>query len=44
MSNLFTPRLGGVLSADIAVPEHAREMRFYSRVLGTGRNPLWREI
>lgn len=39
----FAPGVGVVLSADIAVPEHAREMRFYSRVLGTGESPLWRE-
>lgn len=39
----FAPRVGGILSADIAVPEHEREMRFYSRVLTTGENPLWRE-
>lgn len=32
-----------MLSADIAVPEHEREMRFYARVLGTGAAPLWRE-
>ena len=31
------------MSADIAVPEHEREVRFYSGVLGTGENPLWRE-
>lgn len=43
MSDLFVPRIGGVLSADIAVPQHERELRFYSRVLGTGENPLWRE-
>ncbi|MBT8401016.1 MAG: VOC family protein, partial [Rhodothermia bacterium] len=43
MSNPFIPRVGGILSADIAVPEHERELRFYSRVLGTGENPLWRE-
>lgn len=43
MSELFVPRIGGVLSADIAVPEHEREVRFYSRVLSTGLNPLWRE-
>jgi predicted enzyme related to lactoylglutathione lyase len=43
MSEPFVPRVGGVLSADIAVPEHEREMRFYSRVLSTGENPLWRE-
>lgn len=43
MSDPFVPRVGGILSADIAVPEHERELRFYSRVLGTGENPLWRE-
>ncbi len=43
MSAPFAPRVGGVLSADIAVPEHEHEMRFYSRVLSTGENPLWRE-
>lgn len=43
MNELFVPRVGGVLSADIAVPEHEREVRFYSRVLRTGENPLWRE-
>ncbi len=43
MSAHFVPRVGGVLSADIAVPEHEREARFYSRVLSTGENPLWRE-
>jgi len=43
MNDHFVPRIGGVLSADIAVPEHEREVRFYSSVLGTGENPLWRE-
>jgi predicted enzyme related to lactoylglutathione lyase len=43
MSEPFLPRLGAVFSADIAVPEHEREVRFYSRVLSTGENPLWRE-
>jgi predicted enzyme related to lactoylglutathione lyase len=43
MSEPFFAGAGGVLSADIAVPEHEREMRFYSRVLSTGDNPLWRE-
>ncbi len=43
MSDPFVPRVGGVLSADIAVPEHEREVRFYSRVLSTGENSLWRE-
>lgn len=35
--------VGGVLSADIAVPEHERQLRFYSRVLTTGDSPLWRD-
>ncbi|MEN9938095.1 MAG: hypothetical protein RLZZ387_4674 [Chloroflexota bacterium] len=43
MTDLFVPRLGAVFSADIAVPEHEREMRFYSRVLSTGERPFWRE-
>ena len=43
MSDPFTPRVGGVLSADIAVPDHERELRFYSRVLSTGESPLWRQ-
>ena len=43
MNTPFVSRVGGTLSADIAVPEHEREMRFYSRVLGTGDRPFWRE-
>jgi len=43
MSDDIVPCVGGILSADIAVPEHEREMRFYSQVLSTGENPLWRE-
>ncbi len=43
MSDFFVSRVGGILSADIAFPEHERELRFYSRVLTTGENPLWRE-
>ena len=43
MSGPFAPGVGAVFSADIAVPEHEREVRFYSRVLSTGENPLWRE-
>ncbi|NJM06328.1 VOC family protein [Candidatus Gracilibacteria bacterium] len=42
MSEPFAPRVGVVLSADIAVPEHEHEMRFYARVLSTGEHPLWR--
>ena len=43
MNKLFTPVVGGTLSADIAVPDHEREVRFYTSVLGTGDNPLWRD-
>jgi len=43
MRNPFAPGVGGVLSADIAVPEHERELGFYSRVLTTGSAPLWRD-
>jgi hypothetical protein len=43
MSELFVAAVGAVASADIAVPDHEREVRFYSRVLGTGERPLWRE-
>jgi uncharacterized protein len=43
MSDYFAPCVGAVFSADIAVPEHEREVRFYSRVLSTGEAPLWRE-
>ena len=43
MNAFLTPSVGGVPSADIAVPEHQRELRFYSRVLGTGKAPLWRD-
>ena len=42
MSDAHLPRVGGTLSADIAVPGHERELRFYSRVLCTGKRPLWR--
>jgi predicted enzyme related to lactoylglutathione lyase len=43
MNDPFVPRVGGTMSADIAVPEHERELRFYSRVLTTGEQPFWRE-
>ena len=43
MSDPFVPRVGGILSGDIAVLEHERETRFYSSVLSTGEHPLWRE-
>ena len=43
MRKPFAPGVGGVLSADIAVPEHERELRFYAKALTTGDAPLWRE-
>jgi predicted enzyme related to lactoylglutathione lyase len=43
MRNPFASGVGGVLSADIAVPEHERELRFYSQILTTGSAPLWRD-
>ena len=43
MTDPFVPRVGGIMSADIAVPQHERVVRFYARVLSTGDNPLWRE-
>ncbi len=42
MRNPFARGVGGVLSADIAVPEHEHEVRFYSQILTTGSAPLWR--
>ena len=43
MRNPFFHGVGGVLSADIAVPDHERELDFYSKVLTTGPAPLWRD-
>jgi predicted enzyme related to lactoylglutathione lyase len=43
MNDPFVPCVGEVMSADIAVPEHERELRFYSQVLTTGDTPLWRD-
>lgn len=43
MRNPFVYGVGGVLSADIAVPEHERELAFYSKILTTGDAPLWRD-
>ncbi|MEL7498864.1 MAG: VOC family protein [Planctomycetota bacterium] len=43
MRKSFVHGVGGVLSADIAVPEHERELSFYSSVLTTGDAPLWRD-
>ena len=43
MRSPFASGVGGVLSADIAVPEHERELGFYARILTTGSEPLWRD-
>jgi predicted enzyme related to lactoylglutathione lyase len=43
MQKPFFYGVGGVLSADIAVPNHESELAFYSKVLTTGNNPLWRD-
>lgn len=43
MRESFANGVGGVLSADIAVPDHERELGFYSTILTTGDAPLWRE-
>lgn len=42
MNDPFVPRVGGIMTGDIAVPDHERVVRFYARVLGTGGKPLWR--
>lgn len=42
MSEPFVPRVGGVLSPDIAVREHERELRFYSRVLLAAASRVYR--
>jgi predicted enzyme related to lactoylglutathione lyase len=43
MRKTFVHNIGGVLSADIAVPDHERELAFYSKILTTGDAPLWRD-
>ena len=43
MQNLFIPRIGGILSADIAVPDFDQMVTFYAKILSTGKSPLWRE-
>lgn len=39
----FLSRVGGVISADIAVPKHDSVKHFYARILSTGISPLWRD-
>lgn len=41
MAKTFAPRAGAVFSGDIAVPEADRIRTFYSRIFGTGEQPLW---
>ncbi len=41
MSDPFKPRVGAVMSADIAVPRHEDMVAFYSQILTTGKPPLW---
>ena len=43
MSNPFFFGVGGVVSADTAVPSHPDELAFYVRVLTTGSQPHWQE-
>ena len=43
MRQPFAHGVGGVLSADIAVPDYERELGFYSTILTTGDAPLWRD-
>ena len=43
MTDVFRAQAGGVMSADIAVPQHDQGVQFYSSVLRSGENPLWRE-
>lgn len=43
MRNPFVHGVGGVLSADIAVPDYEREIAFYSKILTTGDTPVWRD-
>lgn len=35
--------VGGVVSADIAVPQYDKELDFYSKILTTGTSPLWKD-
>ena len=43
MRKTFVHSVGGVLSADIAVPDYEREVAFYANILTTGEAPLWRD-
>ena len=41
MNHPFKPRVGAVMSADIAIPRHADMVQFYGQILTTGDAPLW---
>ncbi len=41
MTDPFQPRIGAVMSADVAVPQHEAVVSFYAKVLTTGKQPLW---
>lgn len=43
MNSPYVSGVGEIPTADIAVPQYDRVLQFYSRVLSTGENPLWRE-
>ncbi|MEM9373111.1 MAG: VOC family protein [Planctomycetota bacterium] len=43
MSDPFFFGIGGVVSADTAVPDHEAECRFYAKLLTSGSEPLWRD-
>lgn len=43
MRGPFFCGVGGVVTSDIAVPDHEREVEFYARILTTGSAPLWRD-
>ena len=43
MRKTFVHSVGGVLSADIAVPDYELEVAFYANILTTGEAPLWRD-
>ncbi len=43
MSGRFGSKIGGVLSADVAVPEPERALRFFRLAPTTGARALWRD-
>ncbi|MEM7785756.1 MAG: VOC family protein [Planctomycetota bacterium] len=43
MQKPFYCGVGGVVSTDIAVPNHVKQHEFYSSILTTGEDPFWRD-